>query len=188
MSARIDAELDRLGAAALVVLGAEGDDPDLAWFARGARLGDAFVVVPRGVAPRLGYFTPMERDEARATGLDLLTPEQLGVVRLARETEGPAELLAGVLGTALAACGVEPGRLAVCGRWPAGVLLDAGARLAALGWTLVSATEALRRLRKRKDAAEIEEVRRVAGATAEVFRELAARLADAAVREGELWS
>jgi len=188
LSARIDAELDRLGAAALVVLGAEGDDPDLSWFARGARLGDAFVVVPRGVAPRLGYFTPMERDEARATGLDLLTPEQLGVVRLVRESHGPAEFLASVLEAALAACGVEPGRLAVSGRWPAGVLLDAGSRLAESGWRLVSATSALRRLRKRKDAQEIEELRRVAAATGEVFRELAVRLAAAVDREGELWS
>lgn len=62
------------GASALVIVGHGAADPDLARWAGAAKLGDAFVVAPADGAARLGYFTPMERDEAAGTGLDLLTP------------------------------------------------------------------------------------------------------------------
>jgi len=42
-------------------------------------------VLPRGAAPRLGFLTPMEREEAAATGLALLTPADLDVSRWSSE-------------------------------------------------------------------------------------------------------
>jgi Xaa-Pro aminopeptidase len=176
-----DAELERqlrpLGVTALVVLGATPGEPDLAPFLRGARLGEAFVVAPMGGAPRLGYWTPMERDEAAATGLDLLSPELLELPRLARENPDPARYLAAVLAAALERCGVGPSRVALGGSGAAGTLAEAAAILRDAGWELVGASAALRRWRKRKAEAEIAGVRRAAAATCEAFRRVAGALA-----------
>jgi Xaa-Pro aminopeptidase len=183
---RLRGELVALGAEALVVLAHEPGDPDLAPFTGRARLGEAFVVLPADGAPRLGYWTPMERDEAAATGLERLDPEILDLPRLARELPQPDAYLAATLAAALTRCGVAPGRLALAGSWPAGVLIAAGERLGTAGWSFVPASEALRRARKSKSAAERTEIRRVAAVTCEAFRALAARLAAAVVRDGEL--
>ena len=81
--------LAEAGARALVVLSAAGEDPDRSWFVGSAKLGEALVVAPAGAPPRLGYFTPMERDEAAATGLALLTPEALDIARWQRDAPSP---------------------------------------------------------------------------------------------------
>ena len=186
--ARLDAELERLGARALLVLATSAAEPDLAPYARGARLGEAFVVRPRGGAARLGYWTPMEREEAAASGLELLSPELLELPRLARENPEPAAFLAAALAAAFERCGVAPGPVALAGSWPAGVLVEASDRLRRDGWMFLAGTDASRRSRKRKSEEEIAEIGRVAGATAEAFRAVAARLAGAAERDGALWS
>ena len=188
MKARLAAELERADCVAAVVLGHGDADPDLAAFAGGAHLGDAFVVVPRGGAPRLAYYTPMEREEAARSGLEPLTPEELDLARLVREHAEAGDFLAAWLEAALAASGVAPGRLALAGSWPAGVLVDAVGRLAERGWSFVAGNEALRRARKPKSAAEIAEIERVAGVVVATFRAVAGRLAEALVRDGELWS
>ena len=185
--AALDAELERLDAKALVVLsGAEGIEPDLAPFVGAAKLGDAFVVVARGHAPRLGYFTPMERDEAAATGLELLTPEALDVVRWTREFSRAGDFLAATLGQALLLSEVTPGRIALAGGWPAGALVEAAIRLGRDGFELVSGTEALQRARRFKSEAELAEVRRVAGVTCAAFRRVAELLAAATPRDSVL--
>lgn len=186
-TARVDGLLSRAGAGALLILGHGSEEPDLARHLGASHLGDAFVLQPHGQAPRLGYFTPMERDEATATGLAPLAPEALEVPRWAREEPGAGAFLAAVLGRALELTGVPAGPVAVAGGWPAGALVEAAGRLAARGWPLVSGTEIARLLRKRKGEAEIAEIRRVAQATMAAFRALAALLAAATVRQGELW-
>lgn len=185
-------ELERLlaaaGSSALVIVGHGGEDPDLARYAGGAKLGDALVVAAGGRPPRLGYFTPMERDEATATGLELLTPEALDVARWAREGASAGATLAGVLARALQLFGVGPGDVALAGSsWPSGPLVEAAARLAGDGWRCVSGNEISLRLRKAKRAAELEEMRRVSEVTCGAFRRVAALLAAAAARDGELW-
>lgn len=186
-AAELDRLLDPLGVSALLVLGSSGADADLATFLRGARLGEAFVVAPLGRSPRLGYWTPMERDEAADTGFELLSPEALELTRLARENPDPAAYLASALAAALNLCGVPPSRLALAGTWPAGTLAEAAVILGETGWSFVSGSPALRRWRKRKLDQELDEIRRVAEVTGEAFRRIAALLAAAAVRpEGEL--
>jgi Xaa-Pro aminopeptidase len=188
-SGALDRELERLGARALLVLsGTAGSEPDLARFVGAAKLGEAFVIQAKGAAPRLGYFTPMERDEAAATGLALLEPERLDVAKRAKDYPTAGGHLAAVLAEALRQSGVAPGTIAVAGGWPAGALVEAIVALAGEGYRLVSATEAARRLRKRKRGAELAEIRRVAEVTVAAFRAVASRLASAAVRDGELWS
>ncbi|MEO7972785.1 MAG: hypothetical protein ABIU84_04300, partial [Thermoanaerobaculia bacterium] len=98
--------LQTLEAKALVLLSTAGDDPERAFFVHPAKLGEALLVVRPGEAPRLGYFTPMERDEAAATGLALLSPEELDVARWARDTPEPGAFLANVLAQALQRSGM----------------------------------------------------------------------------------
>lgn len=176
------------GAAALVAVGHGGEDPDLARYAGAAKLGDAFLVVPAGGPARLGYFTPMERDEAAGTGLELLTPEALDVARWTRDGASAGATLAGVLARALQLCAVGPGPVALAGSsWPSGPLVEAAERLAGDGWRCVSGNEISLRLRKRKNAAEVAEIRRVSQVACDAFRAVAGQLAAAAVRGDELW-
>lgn len=183
----VDSLLEAAGAAALLIVGHGGADPDLARFAGDAHLGDALVLIPRGQPPRLGYFTPMERGEAESTGLGLLTPEELDIARFAREGASPGATLGGVVARALQLAGVAPGPIALAGSWAAGPLVEAMAAVGADGWPARSGNELALRLRKRKTAAELDEILRVTEVTCAAFREVAARLAAATERDGELW-
>jgi Xaa-Pro aminopeptidase len=183
----VDALLEGAGAGALLVVGRSGDDADLARFAAGAKLGEAFVVQPIRGRPRLGFMTPMERDEAASTGLDLLTPEALDVARWARDGASAAATLAGVLARALQLCEVPFGPVALAGSWAAGPLVEASLSLARDGWILVTGSEIALRLRKEKTREEIDETSRVAKVTVAAFRDLAELLAGTMARDGELW-
>lgn len=183
---RLDALLAAEECAALLVVAKSGSDPDIAPFVRGAHLGRSLVVAPRGAAPRLGFFTPMEREEAAATGLDLLTPERLEVARLAGERPAPGAFLAGVLAAALGGSGVASGRIALAGHPAAGELLAAVRILEGEGWTFADGNGLVRRFRQEKAAWEVVEARRVAAATCEAFRRLASRLAAAREVAGQL--
>lgn len=178
--------LSALDARALVLLSAAGDDPERAFFVHPAKLGEALIVVRPGAAPRLGYFTPMERDEAAATGLALLTPEDLDVARWARDTPAPGEFHANVLAQALQRCGVAPGRIALAGRLPLGLAAEVLGSLAGEGWSFVSASDGLLGIRKHKTPGELSEIRRVAGVTCAAIRAVARLLAAAVVRDGSL--
>jgi len=188
VSSRLDFELARLGASALVVLGADGSEPDLASFVGGARLGETVVIAPRGGGPRLAYMTEMERSEAAATGLTLVSPATLGLASIARRGLRGGARLAAILGAALDASGVTPGRLALGGSWAAGEVAEACARLGEAGWSVVSAVGALRRARKEKSAVELASLRRTAAATCDLFRGIARRLASAETRDGLLYA
>ncbi|MEO8196063.1 MAG: M24 family metallopeptidase [Thermoanaerobaculia bacterium] len=178
--------LGELDAKALVLLSAAGDDPERAFFVHPAKLGEALVVVLPGEPPRLGYLTPMERDEAAATGLDLLSPEDLDVARWARDTPQTGAFHANVLAQALQRSGVSPGRIALAGRLPLGLAAEVLERLAGEGWSFVSASDALLRIRKHKTAAELAKIRRVAGVTGAAIRAVAGLLAAAGVRDSAL--
>lgn len=185
---RLRGELALLGADSLVALAHVPGEPDVAPFLGTARLGEAFVVVPAAGPPQLGYWTPMEREEAASTGLPLLTPEALDLPRLARELPEPDAYLSAVLAAALDRSGVAPGRVALAGSWPAGALVSAAARLASDGWSFVPGSEALRSARKKKSPEELDEIRRVSAITCEAFRAVARRLAGSEIRDAELYS
>jgi Xaa-Pro aminopeptidase len=185
--AALAAGLGELRCRALAVVAQTGGDPDLAAFlAAPANLGAALLVAPLGRAPRLAYLAAMERDEAAGTGLPLVTPEQLEVLRADDEAPEPAAHLAWLLGRALAASGVPPGRVALAGRAPAGELYGACAALAWQGWEWVPGNELVRLLRKRKTAAELAAMRRAAAAASAGLREVARILAAARTGGGGL--
>ncbi len=185
--AAIDSGLEELGCQALLVVGSSARDPDLAPFVGPVHLTQAFVVMGRAQPPRLAYLTPMERDEAAATGLALLAPELLEVARWWRELPTGEAAMAKVLSRAFEECGIEPGRIALAGQGEVGEMHAAARILEGEGWTLVSGASLARTARKQKDEGQLRAARRVAAATTTAMRGVAELLAGSEVRDGELW-
>lgn len=183
---RLDALLGERGCGALLVLARSSRDPCLACFTGRVKLGPSLVVAKRGAAPRLGYWTPMDRDEAAASGLRLLTPDELDVARWVREAESFSEILAEVVSRALLLAEVAPGTIALAGHWDAGEVLAASAVLSREGFTFAPGEPVLALLRKTKSAAEVDEMRRVARGTMTAFRRVAELLGAAETVGGEL--
>lgn len=189
--AAISAGLDELGCEALLVLAPSAHDTDLAPFLdESPHLGECLLVLPKGGEPRLGYLTPMEREEAAATGLALLTPEELDVSRWSSELPDPSLFLARVAGRALDRCNVSPGRVALAGHGPAGVIQGACSALSGMGWIWVPGNALVYAARKRKEPAEVAGIREASEAACEAQRAVARLLASAlhdAHPGAELW-
>ncbi|HEV7504338.1 MAG TPA: Xaa-Pro peptidase family protein [Thermoanaerobaculia bacterium] len=192
--AALSAGLEELGCEALLVLAPSSQDSDLAPFLPGpAHLGESLLVLPRlpqGAEPRLGFLTPMEREEAAATGLALLTPEDLDVSRWASELPDPAYFLSQVAGRALERCGVTPSRVALAGHGQAGTIQAACAALSRGGWEWVPGNALMTTARKRKEPAELAGLREASDATCNAFRAVARLLAAATISgdgTSELW-
>jgi len=183
---RLDERLDSLGCRALVVLARASHDPFLAPFVGAVRLNTCFVVASRAAPPRLGYFSPMERGEAAASGLHLLTPEDLDVVRWSRDGATPAEVLGHVLSRALHLSELSPGCLALAGSVSAGELIGACALLAREGWSFVPGEEVIAHLRRSKNREQMEAVRRSAAGVCRAFRSIASMLSSAVDQDGGL--
>jgi|CXWL01.1.fsa_nt_gi Xaa-Pro aminopeptidase len=178
-SVRLRRELAERGASALLVVAAHATDPDLAPFVGPVHLGRSFLIVPAAAeAPcRLGYLTDMERDEAAATGLPLLTPGELDVPKLAAEISEPGPFWSRMLSRALALAGLTPGRLALAGHLGAGTVAELVRSLGKEGWSFADGGEVVRIARKRKEPGEIADLRVAAAGTVAAFRRLAALLA-----------
>ncbi len=181
------AGLEELGCEALLVLARSSQDPDLAPFVGDVHLGESQLVIPRGGPARLAYLTPMEREEAASTGLDLITPEHLDMARWQSQAAEPDHLMAWVAEKSLEAAGIAPGRVALAGHGQAGVIQAAFSALARKGWTWVAGNPILLAVRKSKSAAELAGIREAAGGVSAAMRRVASRLAECAVQDGELW-
>ena len=184
---RLDDLLGRASSRALVVVARSSGDPFLAPFARSAHLGHCFVVAPRGGDARLGYLTPMERDEAAKCGLGLLDPQALDVERWARDNAAPDELLAQVLSRALQLMELAPGRLALAGCESAGKVVSICRLLEREGWSFAPGETIVYQLRKRKTPDQLDGIRRSAEGAAAAFHRVAGLLRDAVEQDGELW-
>lgn len=177
----IQAGLEELGCEALLVLASSAQDTDLAPFLPGpAHMGECFLVLPRGGEPRLGFYTLMERDEAAATGLSLLTPDDLDISRLSSEQPEASPFHTQVLGKALDLCGVQPGRVALAGHGPAGVIAGICALLGKSGWVWVPGNSLVFASRQRKEPAELAGIREASEGVCEAMRAVARLLAAAA--------
>ena len=188
--AAVSAGLDELGCKALLVLAWSAQDSDVAPFLPSpVHLGECLLVVPSGEEPRLAYLTLMERDEAAASGLALISSEELEVLRWASEHPDPAPFLAKVMERALGRCGLTPGRIALAGHGPAGAIQGACSLLGGEGWTWVPGNALVLAARKRKEAFEVGAIREAAEATCDALRAVARLLAAAipdATNGGEL--
>lgn len=185
---RLHRDLEELGCRALLVVGGSAREPDLGAFVGPVHLGPAMVLVARGEAPRLAYLSPMERDAARATGLELWTPEELHASETRREIADPVERLVRFLKRVLDLAALPPGRIALAGRAAAGEIVRATRRLERDGVEWVAGDEMTRGFRKTKDARQAGEIRHAARGVCAAFRRTAELLAAATPRDGsELW-
>ncbi len=175
------------GVRALVVVAASNRDPDIAPFVGSARLGPCLLVRPTGGPSALGYASPMEREEAAASGLRLLDPDLLETARLERVGEPEPAVLAMALRRGLQACGVLPGRVAIAGSRHAGIVHQACVELEQEGWEFVAGHQLVRALRKTKSDAELAEVQRAADGVVVAQRRIAEMLEQALALDGELW-
>jgi Xaa-Pro aminopeptidase len=123
----------------------------------------------------------MEREEAAATGLALLTPADLDVSRWSSELPDPAYFLSQVAGRALELCGVAPGRVALAGHGQAGTVQAACAALSRAGWEWVPGNALMSRARQRKEPAELAGLLEASEATCDAFRAVARLLASATI-------
>jgi Xaa-Pro aminopeptidase len=180
--------LGELGCRALLLYAPDSGDPDLGAFLRApAHFGHSLLVAPAAGPARLCYLTDMERQEVAASGLTLLGPADLEVARLAGDFTELAPFLVRVAERALALCGVEPGRLALAGHGPAGVIQQLAAGLAEGGWRFTSGNPLVTTLRKRKEEGELAGIREAAAGTVAALRRVAELLASASTGvEGDL--
>lgn len=172
---------------ALVVLAGSSRDPDLAAFVGPVHLGECLVVLPRGGTPRLAYTTPMERGEAAATGFELLSPARLEIAELSKQSADAASFLARLIERVLDRVEVPKGRILLGGHGRAGDLCGAAEDLRRRGYVPVPGNELVLRFRKHKDQEQRCAARRCAEGVRVAFRRVAALLAAARSRDGELW-
>ncbi|MCB1056024.1 MAG: aminopeptidase P family protein [Acidobacteria bacterium] len=180
------ADLTAEGHSGLLVVAATAADPDLAPFVGHAHLRASLLTAHPRHGLKLGYWSPMEREEAAATGLGLLTPEALDVPRWDRTLEDSVRHLAAVLGQALLLSEIGPGSVALAGHAGSGKVLAACRLLEEEGFSFASGHELIARWRKAKSAAHLAEIRQAAEATGRAFRRVAALLAAAGSAAGEL--
>lgn len=192
--ARLAETLERHDCAALIVLAASSSDPDLAPFTGAARLGESCLLAIRGGDVVLGYFTPMERDEARATGLEAVLPQDLGLHPPAADGDvGPSfgRRAGELVGRLLQSRGPQTGRIALAGRAFAGDVLELAQSLEGAGFEVTNGTGVSRQWRRAKTDWQMDDVRRTAAVTCVAMRRVAAVLAGAAIdaagrlRQGE---
>lgn len=183
--AELSAGLAELGCEALLVLARSSQDPDLAPFLGAVHLGDCYLLAPRGAGAHLAYLTPMERDEAAATGLALLSPEALDLIRWSSESPGAADFMATAVAKACELAGIAPGRIALAGHGQAGVIVGACNRLARDGWTFVPGNGLVLAVRKRKTPAELDALRAASAATCAAMRAVARLLAAAVAQDDQ---
>jgi Xaa-Pro aminopeptidase len=187
--ARLATTIGQHDCAALVVVASTSSDPDLAPFVRGARLSESCLLADRNGEIVLGYFTPMERDEARSTGLEATSTDDLGRSSSAVVTES-ASSFGGRAGRLLRHLlenrGWRSGRVALAGSAPAGDVLGIARVLETAGFEVTSGTALSRRWRRAKSGWQLEDMRRAAAATCEAMRKVAATLADASIDQERL--
>lgn len=184
---QLDELLAEQDAKGLLVIARSAHDSYLLPFIGATQLTGALLVAPRGGPAKLSYMTPMERDEAARAGLPLTTPEDMELRRLARDARDRAELLAGAIALALQHAGMAPGCLALAGHASAGLVRGVCAHLERDGWSFVPGEPLVDRIRKRKNAAALAEIRRSASAIGAALRVVAAQLVATVRHEGELW-
>lgn len=171
------ADLDRLMAArelqAIVVTGDELYSAERDYLTGGARVTGGLVIKVRGAAPVM-VVNPMEIEEARASGLPVVSLQDLGWAQLLQEADGDRERVqVSIWQRALQRLEAPPGRVGVYGTAAAHKLIELLPRLQALegyefcgerGMTLFDEAAMTR------DADEMQRIRRVAAGTDATLR------------------
>lgn len=172
----------------LVVRGAPGDSPDVRYLVREARVDECLVLKRRGAPPFL-VVGSMERDEARAAGLEFATWLDYGAAEIGQERIPLLERQKKLFARVLEKHGVA-GRVSFCG---AGTLqrtvplvLGALAARSEIRLAEEPEMEALAAARQTKSEDEVERIRSVARRTEEVVEGVLALLRSCRVEGGLL--
>lgn len=184
MLSDLDTMLSDRGIGLLLVPLHDARDPSFRWLSRGAKLTRGFVEKRPGVEPRLIHF-PMERDEARASGLETISALDLGWDRFAKESDDPVELHARFF-RAIAGEYLD-GTVGILGNGPIALYHAVLDRLQSDGIGVWEGSEDLiQEARKRKDPREIDLIRNTGRRTEQIVAEMKGMLTRTSVEDGEL--
>ena len=164
-----------------LILGQGASAVELAPFCPG-RLSHGLLVVNADGRSGLGYMSPMERDEAASSGIELMGPDRLDIARAARDGAPFALLLETAIRRALQLIGIAGGDVALAGNSPSGDLSEALRVLEKESWRFVSGHRLVGLERRYKHTSELDEIRRVASVVCTAMREIARMLAGSSVR------
>lgn len=133
----------------------ESQHADFRWISRGAKVTRGYAIQPRGREPLLLHY-PMERDEARASGLATRSIHEFRYNDFFRAEPNLAAAYAGFYDSVLRELEAE-GPLAFCGNLPMPLYFEILERLDEKKWTIHRShgEDLLQSARKRKDADEI---------------------------------
>ncbi len=115
MKSELDALMAKRNLDAFVVTGGEGENIPRYYLTNGAHITSGTVLKARGKAPLL-VVNPMEVEEARKSGLRVVTQTELGFFKLLQETGDRAQAALRFWGLMLRAAGITSGRVGVYGR------------------------------------------------------------------------
>lgn len=184
---RLIERLDQHDCEALIVLASSSADPDLAGFVGRAHLGESCVIATRSGRVAIAYSTPMEREEAAVTGLELLPPEPQPPPRDNAPASSTMQWVeSGVL--ILLRDSLQPGaRVAMAGSPNASSCLELLGLLRDSKWEVVGGSRLLKQWRRSKQGWQIQDIRLAAEGTCDAMRRVARLLAASREREGALW-
>lgn len=174
----------------LVVLGNGFHNPAMVYFTGVSHITEALLVLKRGEEPLL-FCHPMERDEAAATGLATSDLGKFNYRQLFEESgENPQLAVARLYQLALTEAGLTSGRVALYGQRDAGesyALANAVQELLPdLEFVGEVSDSVLLQARATKDAAELEEMRKVGRQTTAVVGLVAEYLSSQHAKDGVL--
>lgn len=190
MSQELDRWMERYGVEALLVFGGTADNASMRYLVSRGRLSQGVLLKKRGHPARV-WVSPMEREEAALSGLEVFTWNQAGWSQWLQQAQGNRQR-AWVLLVAhlLRQEGLDQARVAVAGRVELGPhwsllqqLQQEFPRLVLLGQ---EGHQALQQARARKSPEEIERIRRMGQRTVEVVGRLWEWLRSRRLQQGVL--
>ena len=115
MKSELDALMAKRDLDAFVITGGEGENMPRYYMTNGAHITSGNVIKARGQQP-LVVVNPMEVEEARKSGLRVVTQTELGFFKLLEQTGDKAQARLRFWGVMLEAAGLKSGKVGVYGR------------------------------------------------------------------------
>jgi Xaa-Pro aminopeptidase len=188
MRSDLDRLMERRELDWIVLRGYPKDSPDVFYMVKGAGVGNCVILKKRGRDPFL-VVGSMERDEARASGLEYAVSGDYGAAEIAKEKIPPLDRLKKLFIRVLEKHGVS-GRVSFCGsgyiQWQVPTILGALQAMPQIGFVEEPEMEAILEARMTKSEDEVARIRDVARRTEEVVGEVCALLRGCSVQGGWL--
>lgn len=178
----LDLLMEARGIDAILVPMHEAMHPSFRWLTRGAKVTRGYAVKRRDQQPVLVTY-PMEREEAAATGLEVILAQELDFDRIFKTAPNHADAYAALFTNALQRLGLTAGEhtIALFGNAPVHLYIGTVESLERLGWSVhrSNGEDLIQVARKRKEPWEIEAIRSVGERTEQVVDGVRAMLREA---------